>query len=241
MYEILIKSFYRRNCLKRCIRSIRDYYPNTTIRICDDSNIRPITGKNIHWYKLPHYSGLAVGKNFLRNLVETPYFVHVDDDMIFTEETNLDKMLLVANKTAPSIVGGYIKEEDGIRHGPGDVSVQYNELEGRVLTRRYYGNKAPSTVINNIRCIPCRCLPSFIMGNKNTFYHYNIHWRDELKRCDHIPFYLDLPKEIACYAIPSVTINHRPENSKEYKSFKDNDLYKRMVGERKTVYETIYQ
>jgi len=239
--EILIKSFLRPECVMRLVNSIRQFYPHIVIRICDDGYLEYCPSAII--YKLPFYSGLAVGKNYLISLCETPYFVLCDDDFIFTKYTDLKKMLAVISSANDiAVVGGQISNKKGsIKLGYGHIEVSYNEKQGRVLTRYYYGKNAPSEMINGINCISCRMLSSFIMGSKEVWKKNNIKWRDELKRADHIPFYLDLPLNVKCYSIPDIIIDHRHNTNSAYDKYREDKIYHRMVGERITNYRTIYE
>jgi len=246
-YEILVKTFLRFPCVKRLIRSIRTYYPDITIRICDDGNGEEIKGERIIYHRLPYYSGLAVGKNFLVQKCETPYFITMDDDFIVIKETDLNKLhKIISSSDNIAIASGRIKEfnkdmEEYIRYGAGHLEVTYSEKEGRKITRYYYGDNAPKETVNEIECIPCRITPQLIMGNKALWRKYNIKWRDELKRAEHLPFFLDLPLQVKCYVVPEVMIGHMPFKSKEYAKYKDNNIYHKMIYERKISYKVLYQ
>jgi len=85
--EILIKSFLRPECVMRLVNSIRQFYPHIVIRICDDGYLEYCPSAII--YKLPFYSGLAVGKNYLISLCETPYLLHFSGDS-YMQKSNID-------------------------------------------------------------------------------------------------------------------------------------------------------
>ncbi len=239
--EILVKSFLRPSCVERLVRSIRRYYPKITIRVCDDGNLDYLHDVILH--KLPFYSGLSVGRNFLLSKVETPYFVMCDDDWVFTKDTKLEKLYAVISAFDDvGIVGGMIQLPDGnLREGFGHLEVTYSEKEGRKLTRYYYGNKATSVSIKGVKCYPCRMTSNFFMGNTQLFRDFNVHWRDELKRNEHLPFFLDFPPLLKIFAVPEVSIRHEHRTNKRYQKYKDNNLYWRMVCERKIVFKRLYE
>lgn len=240
-FEILIKSFLRPDCLKRAVASIRKFYPNVLIRICDDGHLDKFEGDNIVFYKLPFYSGASVGRNFLVSKVEKPYFLMMDDDMIFTEDTSLHKVLRVLSSSRDiGVVGGRVRENGTIRLGVGRLEVDYTEKYGRRITRYYYGDKTPTGRINDIEVISCRMLPAMYMCKKALFNVYNIKWRDELKRSAHYPFFLDLPLQIRVFCASEVIIDHKPETNPEYDKYKKNNIYYRMICERIVIYKTIY-
>lgn len=243
-FEILIKTFLRPKCLKRLIDSIKKYYPEVVIRVCDDGNYS-YKPEGVEYYKLPFFSGLAVGRNYLVSKVKAPYFVFMDDDHVITKETDLDKFYkVITSANDIGIVGGRIREgyhNNDLRYGIGHLEVTYSEDKGRETTRYYYGLNAPTSIINGVTVISCRIVPQVMMCSKSLFDKYNIHWRDELKRAEHLPFFIDYPHQLKCYGVPSVVFLHKPDIPNEYKKYKDLDLYHRMVYERKMKYEVLYK
>tara|TARA_Y100000310_G_scaffold8536_1_gene9091 strand:- start:1585 stop:2322 length:738 start_codon:yes stop_codon:yes gene_type:complete len=243
-FEILIKTFLRPKCLRRLIRSIRAYYPDVTIRICDDAGGEEIKGKNIHFHRLPFMSGLAMGKNYMVSKCEAPYFITMDDDYIVIKETDLGTLhRVISSDTDIAVVAGRVKEFTGvIRYGMGHLKVEYDEVKGRKITRYYYGDNAPKVEIKDVVCVPCRMTPQLIMGDKRLWELHNIKWRDELKRAEHLPFFLDLPHNmVRCYVVPDVLIGHMPFKYLEYAKYKNNMLYHNMVYEHKIAYKVVYK
>ena len=113
---VVIKTFLRPECLRKCVKSIREYYPTIQIIVADDSFNKDdkikIDDKGINEYIiLPFDSGLSVGRNELLKRVKTPFFVLVDDDTIFTEETKLEWALYVLKNTRFDIVAGLYKPD----------------------------------------------------------------------------------------------------------------------------------
>ena len=239
--EILIKSFLRPNAVLACIDSIRKFYPKITISVCDDGVLTQVDKAN-NAYTLPYYSGHSVGRNYLLSLCRKPYFFMCDDDMLFTKETDLEKLLKVAKgQNNIGIVG--LKVDDvklGIKAGPGHLKVTYGP-EGRIIRRIFYGPKAPVHVIAGVQAIPCRIVPHSFLGNTHLFREWGVKWRDELKRCSHLPFFLDFPKKLKIYCVPEVTISHYHESNEDFDRYKNDDIYKRMTCERKIVYERQYE
>ncbi len=238
--EIHIKSFLRHDSLENSINSIRRYYPDITIRVCDDGHLKPYRN-DIILHKLPFYSGISVGRNFMAQRCKQPYFMIWDDDFIATELTKLEKLLEVMRSSRHNgIVGCKVREAGCIRKGEGHLEVTYDEVTGRTLTRYFYGANVPYEMIEGIKSIPCRMVTGGYLCSKRLFNEYNIHWRDEMKRSDHYPFFLDLPPQVKCYCVPDVMIDHYPSCEGEYKRYKSNTMYHRMVGERKVIFKTIY-
>ena len=57
---------------------------------------------------MPENSGWFAGRALLISQVRTEFFVWVDDDFEFTDETNLEKLVEVISKTGYDVIGGSI-------------------------------------------------------------------------------------------------------------------------------------
>ena len=80
---VLIKTFRRPETLKRLLASIELYYPDLPVIIFDDSYEYSPDGFNL---------GLSKGRNELVNKCKTKYCVILDDDCVFTADTDLVKI-----------------------------------------------------------------------------------------------------------------------------------------------------
>jgi GT2 family glycosyltransferase len=101
----IIKTFERPACLDRLIRSIRRFYPRLHVIVADDG-FQPSPRGDVEYLRLPPDVGLSVGRNALLAQVRTPYFLLLDDDLKFTDETQIEQLLAVARKTPGTIAGG---------------------------------------------------------------------------------------------------------------------------------------
>ncbi|XP_077986954.1 beta-1,4 N-acetylgalactosaminyltransferase 1-like [Glandiceps talaboti] len=116
---IVTKTFERYYCLKRLIDSVGEFYPGMTILVADDSeNVEKIDAPNVKQYLMPFAEGWFPGRNLLMSQVRTKYFVWVDDDYIFTENTKLENFLekLEDPEVHLDIVGAFFQSEDGYKH-----------------------------------------------------------------------------------------------------------------------------
>ena len=57
---------------------------------------------------MPENSGWFAGRALLISQVRTEFFVWVDDDFEFTDDTNLEKLVEVISKTGYDVIGGSI-------------------------------------------------------------------------------------------------------------------------------------
>jgi len=104
---LLIKTFERRSCLPRLVRSVRKYYSEVRTIIVDDSrNPGIIEDKYIDYHILPYNRGISYGRNYGLRHIKTKYFLLLDDDYIFTPRTDLKKFLILIQKHNLDILAG---------------------------------------------------------------------------------------------------------------------------------------
>lgn len=111
LVTICIKTFERYPCLRRLIESIESKYPKINIIIADDSfNYQSLDEtknyQNVVQYQMPGGTGFNKGKNLAISQVTTEYLLWIDDDFVFSDETDLEWMLDVLENTNLDIVGG---------------------------------------------------------------------------------------------------------------------------------------
>ncbi|XP_078063368.1 beta-1,4 N-acetylgalactosaminyltransferase 2-like [Mustelus asterias] len=109
LVTIVTKTFLRYHKLRILINSIRKFYPNITIIIADDSETpEKIEGPHIEQYMMPFAKGWFAGRNLAASQVTTKYLLWVDEDFLFTEETKLEKLVDVLEKTNLDVVGASV-------------------------------------------------------------------------------------------------------------------------------------
>uniref|UniRef100_A0A8C6WSU6 Glycosyltransferase 2-like domain-containing protein n=1 Tax=Neogobius melanostomus TaxID=47308 RepID=A0A8C6WSU6_9GOBI len=135
---ITIKTFLRYNNLKVLVSSIRSFYPKMTVIIADDSfEPEKITGENIQQYFMPPAQGWFAGRNLAVSQVTTKYFLSVNDDFVFTEDTKIETFLEVMEAHPElDVVGGSVQRNHNY------FSLVYDEgeeTEGGCLYRKSKG------------------------------------------------------------------------------------------------------
>jgi len=110
---IIITTFLRPDCLKKCVESIRKYYPEIKIIVSDNGapdvelNRELINTYKCRYLALPFDSGASHAKNAALDIATTKYAVIIDDDFEFTRKTKLEKFKSVLESDASiGIVGG---------------------------------------------------------------------------------------------------------------------------------------
>ncbi|KAM4602302.1 beta-1,4 N-acetylgalactosaminyltransferase 2-like [Discoglossus pictus] len=142
LVTVATKTFLRYDKVRLLIKSVRQFYPDITVIVADDNeNTEKLQEKNVEQYFMPFAKGWFAGRNLAVSQVTTKYFLWVDDDFIFTENTKLEKFVQVLEETDLDVVGGSVDgndfkfkilyqegDEDGAclhrRHG------SYHKLEG---------------------------------------------------------------------------------------------------------------
>lgn len=104
-FTAIIKTFERPKVCQRLIDSVRKFYPNVPIIVADDSR-QPNEYQNAHTLKMPFNVGLSKGRNELVDNVDTPYFLLLDDDFIFTPKTKIENFVQVLDHTHVDLIGG---------------------------------------------------------------------------------------------------------------------------------------
>ncbi|KAM5274611.1 beta-1,4 N-acetylgalactosaminyltransferase 2 [Ctenodactylus gundi] len=109
LVTIATKTFLRPHKLRILIQSIRKFYPDLTVIVADDSD-KPmkIEDQYVEYYTMPFGKGWFAGRNLAISQVTTKYVLWVDDDFLFTEETKIEVLVDVLEKTELDVVGGSV-------------------------------------------------------------------------------------------------------------------------------------
>lgn len=110
----IIPSFLRPEKTQKCIESIYATFPRDWYRIYlgnQDNLIRP---SYLHlddkFYNLEYNSGLAKTRQYLINQSSEPFIIIMDDDFIFTKESNLNIFIqILLDKENNGVVGGQLR------------------------------------------------------------------------------------------------------------------------------------
>uniref|UniRef100_A0A7N4PI84 Beta-1,4 N-acetylgalactosaminyltransferase n=2 Tax=Sarcophilus harrisii TaxID=9305 RepID=A0A7N4PI84_SARHA len=109
LVTITTKTFLRPHKLRKLLWSIRKYYPDLTVIVADDSeNPESIDDPYVEHYIMPFAKGWFAGRNLALSQVTTKYVLWVDDDFFFTQNTKIEVLLNVLEKTDLDVVGGHV-------------------------------------------------------------------------------------------------------------------------------------
>uniref|UniRef100_A0A8B9YH15 Beta-1,4-N-acetyl-galactosaminyltransferase 2 (SID blood group) n=1 Tax=Bos mutus grunniens TaxID=30521 RepID=A0A8B9YH15_BOSMU len=109
LVSIATKTFLRPHKLMTMLQSIREYYPDLTVIVADDSK-EPlkINDSHVEYYTMPYGKGWFAGRNLAISQVTTKYVLWVDDDFLFNDKTKIEVLVDVLEKTELDVVGGSV-------------------------------------------------------------------------------------------------------------------------------------
>lgn len=207
---ILIKSFLRKDSVDRLIKSIRKYYSDVKIIVVDDSD----SGYNFDYdnhiktYNIEFDSGLSKGRNFGVSKINTEFFLLLDDDFEFTENTDIIKWMDIMIESNLDILGG-----DVIMNGEKINYFGNFELVGKYL---YYKNERYEI---NDKYKTCDFVLNFFIAK--TYKIREFGWDDELKLAEHTAFFFEHKNKLKVGHTDLVSINHQKINQGEYSIYRN--------------------
>jgi len=193
---IVIETFERPKRLKRLIETIRPRFPSIRIFVADDSR-RPRRPENVdRFFEMPYDSGVSAGRNLMVNHVKTKYFLLLDDDFLFTDQTDIAGMYRILESSDIDILGGAM----GNRRG------QWNSIEisNGVLREGRNRNKYGETA----GCIVCDKVKNFLMARTSRVREFG-GWPEELKIGEHLPFFVRAMGVLKVAYFPGARVDHQ--------------------------------
>ena len=213
----IIKTFERPEKLFALLNSIEKFYPEVPVIIIDDSK-KPIKKEwlpHIHYVYTEYDIGLAEGRNRAVKLVKTKYFVLLDDDLEFTEQTQIEIFVTLLKKYNFDLIGGKFNT-----FGYSDpIVIGFLKVYRKVLYIGVY--KYPGDVCD---AVPVDVTQNFFLA-KTDVIRKNL-WDAELKIGEHESFFFNLKKhnvKVGC--VPYVSINHWPDRGRKNDGTITNQVY----------------
>ena len=212
--SFIVKTFKRYDCLEKLLKSLYDYYPEADVIVADDNEKinRKFYKKwsKVKLIQLPFDSGLSVGRNEAIKASDKEFILLLDDDFIFTDETDIEKFYKVINYDSEiGVVGGCCLE-----HGS-EVHYEHKFTFNNGVLKHVSDGDIWKT-IDKIRFKYTECVLNFALFRKEVFK--DIQWDDKLKLAEHIDFYLrfkDTKWKVAY--TPIVKIIHQKVRDEDYK------------------------
>uniref|UniRef100_UPI0037E8644F beta-1,4 N-acetylgalactosaminyltransferase 2-like n=1 Tax=Semicossyphus pulcher TaxID=241346 RepID=UPI0037E8644F len=217
---IATKTFLRYPSVKLLLSSLRSFYSNIKVIIADDSfEPEKITEAYVQHYIMPPAQGWFAGRNLAVSQVTTKYFLWVDDDFVFTEDTKIEKLVEIMEAVPElDMLGGTVQGNQFY------FSLEYEEgeeMEGGCLNRKSKGK---------FQQLPGYPQCSFASGVVNFFLArtdavQKVGFDPKLQRVAHSEFFMDGLGSLVVASCNHVSIGHqRHTNNKDsgrYKSFRN--------------------
>ncbi|XP_054441330.1 beta-1,4 N-acetylgalactosaminyltransferase 2 [Pteronotus mesoamericanus] len=200
LVTIATKTFLRPHKLMTMLRSVREYYPDLTVIVADDSKepLR-INDSHVEYYIMPFGKGWFAGRNLAISQVTTKYVLWVDDDFVFNNKTKIEMLVDVLEKTELDVVGGSVL---------GNV-FQFKLLlepgeNGGCLHRRA-GSFRPLEGFPN--CVVTSGVVNFFLAHTDRLLR--IGFDPRLQRVAHSEFFIDGLGSLLVGSCPDVIIGHQ--------------------------------
>lgn len=196
----ICKTFGRLAILQKLLKSMKEMgYEGYNIVIINDATLPDVPGfieaeqwivsqPNIRYKLFPEPLGIGLGRNEAVALVTTPYFVQLDDDFIFTADTNISKMFNILQTTDITLVGG---------------SIQGKPAWTGTLTVTHIDNKPQLSIINQLfynishydeHCFQADTVINFFMADTEQIRGVG-GWDSTLMYNEHTDFFMTLKLE----------------------------------------------
>ncbi len=173
----IIKTFERPYAVNRLVKSIRRRYPDLQVIVVDDSR-EPGWIDGVHNISMPYNTGISMGRNCALEHTETPYFLLLDDDFVFSHRQRLGQLIdFMDRHPEVDILGGhYIDLPLYIEHEFHDMPLFGPALEPKI---------PPGTRIEDY--VVVNKVQNFFIGRTEPIR--NFRWKDELKINEHTEFF----------------------------------------------------
>ena len=196
----IVKTFERPRSLDRLVRSIRRFYPQLRVLVGDDSHT-PYPRTDVDYVRLPADVGAAAGRNALLELVETPYFLTLDDDFAFTGQTGIERFVATIERHDAALVAGDLIDCE--RRFPWWTRRRREVYHGVIRRDGDTLRLAPGHSSSVGDAFECDLTRQFFLGQTDVFRRLG-GWFAPLKMDDHEELFLRLKAE-------GLRVLHRPE------------------------------
>uniref|UniRef100_A0A8D2KRT3 Glycosyltransferase 2-like domain-containing protein n=1 Tax=Varanus komodoensis TaxID=61221 RepID=A0A8D2KRT3_VARKO len=204
MVTITTKTFLRYHKLRVLIKSIRLYYPNMTIIVADDSeNPEMIKEANVEQFIMPFGKGWFAGRNLAISQVTTKYYLWVDDDFLFTDQTKIEKLVDVLENSNLDVVGGSVAGNDY------KFKITYEEGEDSSCLHLRYGSYHRLEGFPN--CVVTSGVVNFFLAR--TEESRRVGFDPKLLRVAHSEYFMDGLGNLRVGSCNHVVVGHQPRHS----------------------------
>ena len=206
-----------------CVDDGPDDHPDSIVKQLKEYDIDYTVG----WMDM----GISVGRNLALKRVRTKYFMLVDDDHVFTNTTDVTKMVDILDTTDASLVGGRFEDHDMFA---GTINFDWFNNEKIFTMYSYYCQGPMLTKLNPQwdQCTQCDVTSNVFIAKLAHITHFG-GWTDELKIKEHTDFFIKMKSHgLKVAYCDDVRIENRQEtSSREYQELR-RDIQKSKLMSR---------
>lgn len=246
--DFCITTFKRPKAVERLLYSIAEHYPQANVYVADQNErldrefYKKLRNdlydigmtKRVSVEHLPYDCGLSYARNHLVKTTPNKYKLILDDDFVFTKETDIGKMvrILEAHPRA-GIVGGMVKQNGH------EIHFEFvPEIIKDTIVHTSDGNNWKE--FEKIRYKQTGCVLNFALMRRELFDITS--WDNGQKVSEHVDFYLQMKKN--SYKIlytPDVIVDHPPaERDPDYKEMRQRDEFLKRLFKKYNVTKIKY-
>ncbi|XP_068434404.1 beta-1,4 N-acetylgalactosaminyltransferase 2-like [Clinocottus analis] len=205
---VVTKTFLRYAQLKVLLSSIRRFYSDIDVIVADDSfEPEHITAEHVRQYIMPPAQGWFAGRNLAVSQVTTKYFLWVDDDFVFTEETKIEKLVEVMEALPElDMVGGAVQ---GNQFYFSLIYEEGEEMDGGCLHRKSEGKF--HSLSGYPQCSLASGVVNFFLARTRAVQQ--VGFDPKLQRVAHSEFFMDGLGSLLVASCNHVSIGHQPKTS----------------------------
>ncbi|KAM5309175.1 beta-1,4 N-acetylgalactosaminyltransferase 2 isoform 1-T2 [Glossophaga mutica] len=206
LVTIATKTFLRPHKLMAMLRSLREYYPDLTVIVADDSK-EPlkINDSRVEYYIMPFGKGWFAGRNLAISQVTTKYVLWVDDDFLFNNKTKIEMLVDVLEKTELDVVGG------SVLGNTFQFKLLLEQSEDGDCLHRRVGSFRPLDGFPN--CVVTSGVVNFFLAHTDQLLRVGFDPR--LRRVAHSEFFIDGLGSLLVGSCPDVIIGHQAHVSEK--------------------------
>uniref|UniRef100_A0A8C2C4S3 Beta-1,4-N-acetyl-galactosaminyl transferase 2, tandem duplicate 1 n=1 Tax=Cyprinus carpio TaxID=7962 RepID=A0A8C2C4S3_CYPCA len=212
---IITKTFLRYKELNVLIQSIRKFYPKIKIIVADDS-LKPerVSGNNIEHYIMPPAQGWFAGRNLAVSQLTTKYFLWVDDDFVFLNETRIESFVEIMEALPELDLGGEVSGDQFyfvLEYDEGD------ESDGGCL-RRIRGFHQPLPGYDG--CFLVDGVINYFLARTDAVRR--VGFDPFLKRVGHTEFFIDGVGKLMVASCKGISVGHQIHRAQDtYDSYRN--------------------
>ena len=210
-----ITAFERPMHLEQLVSSILVRYPDARIIVADNGKQKASLPKQVKVIHLPFDAGVSRARNALVDALETKYLLILEEDFLFTRETQIERLVEILECDEElGVVGGALRSRNG--------RVSAYSLDIEIFRETFYVRESTHRVRITSSGIPyriCDVIWNFALFRAEMLRRHR--WDDRLKVGEHAPYFhqVKLAAEWRVACCPSVILYHVPDSrTREYQN-----------------------